>query len=276
MLLRHFILPILWVLALFVAGCEDNNLGQIDRTSKAPFLSSGSITPSDPINIDTIGAVNGMYTVSAVVNVRAVDPDGMDDLNSVTASIFRPGAESYFFQEALRDDGIPPDLVANDSVFSATIQFDLSRAFAGTYSVQFSASDRSGLRSNVLVKSLFIIRRNSIPVISNLVAPDTIVRPSGGSRFVSFSLAVSDSDGYEDIAVVFFRRLSPPSANTILMFDDGDASSSGDIVAGDGIFTRILTIDSTAILGGQEFQFEAQDRFGAVSDSIVHTIVITP
>jgi hypothetical protein len=50
--------------------------------------------------------------------------------------------------------------------------------------------------------------------------------------------------------------------------------SSGDEVPGDGRFSRILSIDSTARLGDQVFLFRASDRSGALSDSLLHTITV--
>jgi len=121
-----------------------------------------------------------------------------------------------------------------------------------------------------------ITRNNSKPQTSNLVAPDTIVRPTTGIKLLTFSITVSDSDGYTDIEQVFFKRILPTESNTFSMSDDGNELNSGDRLAGDGIFSRIVRIDSSAFTGDQVFLFQAKDNTGVLSDSLLHTITILP
>jgi hypothetical protein len=179
-------------------------------------------------------------------------------------------------EASFHDDGAAPDLAAGDSVYSGRVEFTLTRPLAGRYRIDVQARDNAGRRSNGQSLSFYATRRNSIPAVSNLVAPDTIMRPASGFSLHTFSIAAADSDGYDDIEAVFFMRILPDPRPPVFMFDDGNVSLTGDRVAGDGVFTRVVLIDSTAVPGRQVFQFQARDRFGSLSDSTLHTIEILP
>ena len=158
--------------------------------------------------------------------------------------------------------------------FRATFSFTLFRSDIGVYIIEVYSVSNSDQISNYLQIPLIISRNNSRPRTSNIFAPDTIVRPSSGAQLIKLSMAVTDSDGYGDINQVFFKRISPPSANLFSLFDDGDIQIHGDQLAGDGTFSRIISIDPTAFLGDQLFVFLARDKSGAISDSLFHTITI--
>jgi hypothetical protein len=260
------------------SGCEKTDLGQVDIGRNPPFAFNFVLTP-DSINIDTLTPGNGNYTVSATVLASVSDPDGPDDIRTVEAGVYRPSAESPFLQKGLHDDGVVPDLIGGDGIYSGIIQFELTRALAGTYRVELSARDRSGLRSVAQSLSFFLTRRNSLPVLSNLSAPDTVTLPAGGSVAAHMTVVASDSDGLGDIREVYF--LSPDGENPTFHFplkDDGGLEPgppSGDLNAGDGEFSILLTIsDSPTVRGTYRFIFHAEDTFGDTSATILHFFTI--
>ena len=270
-------------LASVLNSCEENQFGVLDTKGNAPSVSAASVTP-DSINIDNLTPVGNTYTINAVTRLTVSDPEGTDDLNSVIVQAIRPGASSQFFQQNLHDDGVAPDGVAGDSIFSAEIQFEIIRALAGRYRMQFIALDNEGNQSNVLERTLFITRNNSAPSLSDLVAPDTVDLPVGGSIVIQFTVVASDSDGLADIRDVYFERIDPPdpSFTKFFLLDDGGVDlpgplglRSGDNVAGDGRFSVLVPlIDGQAQRRTNLFGFQASDTFGDTSATILHFLTV--
>jgi len=260
-------------------SCEENQFGVLDTKGNTPTVSAASVTP-DSINIDNLTPAGGNYAINTVVTLRASDPEGTNNLNSVTVQGIRPGASSQFFQQFLHDDGVAPDVAAGDSIFSAEIQFEVTRALAGRYRIQFIAVDNEGNRSNVLEQTLFVTRNNSAPELDpqSLVAPNTVTLPIGGSLLIPMNIAASDSDGIADIREVYFRSLdsSNPTQKFFLQDDGNSSSSSGDAVAGDGVFSIIVQLNDTGppVRRTFRFAFQALDSFSDTSATVLHSLTV--
>lgn len=114
------------------------------------------------------------------------------------------------------------------------------------------------------------------PVISNLVAPDTVTI-GGDTTKIFLSVTVSDENGLSDINSVYFNSYIPPdghpsSANPIKMYDDG---THGDQKAGDGIYSTYVVLPPTGVPHGTfRWEFFAQDKNGLLSNKISHNIVV--
>jgi len=158
--------------------------------------------------------------------------------------------------------------------FSDSLRFTITRSDWGNFRIECTIQSGSGQNSEGYSTTLFVTRQNSKPIIRSITAPDTLVRPTSGYQLLFFATAVTDSDGYSDIQNVSLKRISPTELDDIYLFDDGLTSLDGDNVAGDGTFSRILSIDSNARLGDQVFLFRATDKNGAISDSTTRTITI--
>lgn len=269
----------LWAASFAIMGCERNTLSPSDPLAgSAPLVRQIVLTP-DSVNIDHMIPVGGSYVVSTVVTAGVVDPDGSTDIASVTASILRPRATDAFLSVLMKDDGIPPDMVAGDSIYTANLSFSLGRAQTGPSLVRVEARDRVGRRSGVEAASFFITRQNSAPTVSNLMAPDTVTVPVGGATIFQMTIAAADSDGLADVMEVFF--VSPDGQNPTFRFqlrDDGGSDPnvpSGDAVAGDGIYSILLPVsDSPTVHGTYRFLFQALDSFADTSASLLHRITI--
>lgn len=259
---------------LLAWSCEKEKQGSVDPNLALPFLSSVRLSQSSlNLDTDTTGTVLALggnrYRITLAASGRGV-LQGADYPSGGRIRLFRP-----------RDTG-PSDEFSLDVrtglgdtlLFDADIGFDLDRSEVGQALLEFSLLMPSGDQSNSVAAPLVITRRNSRPVLDSLVAPDTIVRPTTGSEFFLFTVAASDSDGYGDIREVFFKRLTPTETAAFDLYDDGDQTAHGDQRAGDGIFSRIVRVDSSAFLGQQVFLFQAKDNSGALSDSLTHTITI--
>ncbi|HEV8539436.1 MAG TPA: hypothetical protein VGR15_11015 [Bacteroidota bacterium] len=257
-------------LALFLSFCEKEDDAIVDPGLSPPFIIS--VTSSDSaLHLDTTTSAavtrlpNNRFRISGSISAKVADPNGLQDLRQVNYRLYEPRSSDYI------TSGVLGYL---DTSYSASFSFTISRSEAGIFRFEVYAQDRDNLTSNFLQIPLVISRNNSRPHTSGIVAPDTLVRPSSGIALVLFSVAAEDSDGYGDIEEVFFKRISPSSSGSISMLDNGNQQESGDQLAGDGIFSRIVRIDSTALLGNQVFLFHAKDNAGALSDSLTHTVTI--
>lgn len=119
---------------------------------------------------------------------------------------------------------------------------------------------------------------NSPPELSDLSMPDSVNR---GESFV-FSIKVTDANGLNDIAGVYFELYRPDNSivNTgsgdtkFPMFDDGNTSQSGDVTAGDGIYSLKNSFGSTSQTGLWHFEFRAFDRAHALSNSVTKKLLV--
>jgi len=263
---------------LLLTACEEQETTPLDPGGNAPVLSGGVLLP-DTINVDTLSPVNSLYTVTSVVTIRASDPD--KDVRVVVARVLKRNSSGTLLETELKDDGVGVDQTAGDSVYSGTVSFDILRADAGRYAVEFLANDQGNRLSNLVGMTLLASRRNAAPVLdaSSLIAPDTVTIPTSGFVSIGMSIAVSDSDGIADIRSVYF--LSPDGGNPTFKFpmkDDGGLDpgpASGDLTAGDGVFTILLGVsDSPTIRGTYRFFFHAEDTPGDTSASVLHLLTI--
>jgi hypothetical protein len=155
----------------------------------------------------------------------------------------------------------------------------------GNYTVRFFASGNSGSTQQVALRTFFFNngQDNISPVISNtVIEPDTVVVTQPTVIFTS--VEASDSNGVNDLVEVYFivyRPDSTTSNNKTILLDDGSCCpippsnlTSGDLIAGDGIFSRTIQVDQTNMKGTYRFEFQAKDRSGTLSNIINHYVLI--
>lgn len=270
------ILPVVILVIAGLAGCRREYSGTLDPPLTAPYLYQAQIGVS-LVDLDTSSASvvkqisPGTYEITDSLSAVVLDPVSGDDITSCTYSVTSPGISTPFLTGNLNRISVS----SNQANFSTKFAFLVRRDQIGPYIIEIDASGQAGYVANARRVTLSIIRNDARPVISNLLAPDTLVRPQSGSRMVRLAISASDSDGLGDIVKVFFRSINSTSPDFEQpMFDDGNLAVDGDSVAGDGRYARLLPLDSTATAGIKEFRFFARDKAGAVSDSIVHYIVI--
>ncbi len=167
----------------------------------------------------------------------------------------------------------------SDNLFSA--QFELEREYPnGKYTLNFTVKGLNGENTLVATSSLDFNngQDNVAPVVSNLMMADSV--QAGGT--ILFTVEASDSNGLSDIEFVFYETYDPNGVQIVNtqgvsqfpMFDDGNTSENGDVTAGDGIFTVVLTFPTAALQGTWRFEFRARDRSKELSNTIIHNIVV--
>ena len=89
------------------------------------------------------------------------------------------------------------------------------------------------------------------------------------------TVKAADENGLSDIKTVSFISHKPDSTTNgpFYLLDDGE-DFSGDQVAGDGIYSIIIKVLPSNIKGTYRFEFQAEDRRGALSNIIKHNVVI--
>ena len=265
-------------LALLLSACKKEVDSAIDTEIYSPYVSLAKFNENN-LNLDAapswtiLKLSDGRYTISDSIHVEAIDPIGAGYILDCRFRFYQPRGKSAFVT------GVIPRVTAsgNAASYAAGFTFIASRSDVGLYLFEVYVTRTSGLESNHLIASLMLTRNNARPQLADLTIPDTLRRPNNGSRSVTFAVTANDSDGLADIEKVFFRSINSTSPNFEQpMFDDGNLHVTGDSVANDGRYSRLLTLDSSATLGIKEFRFWARDKAGALSDSLVHFIVVVP
>jgi hypothetical protein len=264
--------------ALLTAGCEKSNLDLVDNTGQPSFVRSLQLLP-DSIKLTSITPVNGLYGVSVTIQASiSIAADG-DPRVSVTATALSPSGTDPVAQVVLHDDADQPDITAGDNVFSGQMVFSIPKTAAGPYLISVRAVDGKGFSSNAVNKTLFVLRNNSPPVLTNLVAPDTVALPAGGTLAITMTVVPTDADGQADIREVYFRSLdsSDPTRKFFLLDDGGTVS--GDTSPDDGIYTiTVQLVDNPppapSVRKTYRFAFQALDAFGDTSATLLHFLTV--
>ncbi len=266
------------MISLLLASCEKEKTQIVDVSLDSPFVVSLGLS-SRVVNLDTSSnsvvtrLPDGSYAVSDTAFAAVSDPSGPGNVRSVTYSLFAPGQSGSFIRGDMQHIG----MTDTTALYNAGFSFNLRRPDIGAFLIEVQAENPSNRESNILIASLIITRNNIRPRLFNLSAPDTLTRPTSGKRPVFFAVSAFDSDGPGDIATVFFRSLNSTNPNfEFKLYDDGNRAVTGDSIAGDGRYSLIIAIDSTATLGTKEFRFWARDKSLALSDSLARFITIVP
>lgn len=190
-------------------------------------------------------------------------------------------ADEVYSMQSLLDDGrsqISGDITAGDNIFSASIT--MSRLFAvGNYSIEFFIRNDDDLQtiSKAAVHQFYYDngQSNVEPVISDVIAPDTVVVQEPKS-VILLSVFVSDENGLQDIESVYFTTTRPDGSvyPPIQMFDSGDFENHGDETASDGRFSALIQVTPSNTKGAYKFNFQAKDKRKKLSNIITHTIHI--
>lgn len=198
------------------------------------------------------------------------------NLKSAYYNLESPDGYEIFSKEALLDIKNPEtaDTSTGDGVYSGRVDLD-SNSLYGRYILTLFMENIEGeiIRGSVNTFVFDNGKGNHRPTIANVVAPDTLIRPTSGQLDFVISVEVFDTDGLNDIKKVYFNSYGPEfTTEGIALWDNGE---NGDPIANDGIYSRGLRIESTNKLGDYRFEFKAEDRRKAESNIINHLITIT-
>ncbi len=219
---------------------------------------------------DTIRA--GMQPVETSVVVS--DSDGVQDVKLVILSGTKEGQSTEAFRDTLNAPG------SGEDTFTLMVDSSFSARQQGNYLISTVAIDRAGVQSRQSQKTVFL--ENTPPVLTDIFVPEQIVLPASGSVVDTVRAAAFDRQGPRDIRSVYFisqirktdGSLGDPS-QPIELFDNGDQQASGDLVAGDGLYSRIIQLNSTNTPGTYIFTFKVEDYLSQVSNVLIDSVVVS-
>ncbi|MDM7925166.1 MAG: hypothetical protein QUS35_04020 [bacterium] len=261
----------LYLLGFQAVDRDGNSSGSI----LVSFSAVAGVSPGRPVLSgclvpDSIGP-DGRSAVDLRISVT--DPDGPADVDSVFCDVYPPyaavpaGRIALFPARDIPTVGAPPD------EYFTTADMRSLLTGSGVHRFRFCARDKAGLESIPVVREVPVVIPNDPPVLSGLSAPDTVDRNS--EEPILLSIAVTDPQGASDIRRVYFNTTkpngAPSSGNPFLMVDDG---TSGDAVAGDGVYSLQVVISASNTLGNYRFDFYAQDNAGAVAGPVTRVITV--
>jgi hypothetical protein len=264
------------------SACEKKDNTVIDSPGNT-FLASHPMFSLRVVNTDTIN-VGAIQTAEDILNFRAIAsltierPTGKESNESVQYLLGDFQSSVIFNEGILHNDGILPDTSSIDNIYSAYVDIQIHRSLVGNFVIKMWCQDQYNNRSNTFLLPLNITRFNHAPIISNLIAPITLHR----GNVLTLQIQVADSDGMADINEVSYKSLKPDgtyanNGNFIQMYDDGNPLfPSGDVVAGDGIYTYSTDQTQTAPLGTYVYTFKALDHLHALSNTITHQMTLLP
>ena len=259
---------VLLLLPLILFGCEqtfDNVIDIAQNNYQVEFVS-----PVDSIAYrpdDSLATIRINFTSASVVNEVFCNVIASDQ------TVLEPSPLKLF------DNGDPAngDNTAGDNRFANKIP--LSESYPnGTYDIKYFVKNPDGSTRQVAWGSFkYNNGQNNLPpfIQNDVIEPDTAV--VNDTTVIFTSVEASDPNGQNDIEIVFFIVYKPDGTTNnarIEMFDDGDTIEHGDLVAGDGIYSRLIQINQTNDKGTYRFQFQAKDRGGKFSNTIDHFVLI--
>ena len=255
-ILSLFIFPLL----LFY-GCEKNfteivdpsNTGQTDNVIVVNLQAPDTVSYSDQGDFST-----------------SIELKGASRILNVTASIFSDKGENPIEESIMEVSATTDSTVTFETRFTPDTNF-----VSGRYKINYSTS------TNLLASKYIIINRifDSLPPeLGNLVIPDTV----SFDEIFTFSIDVYDPNGANDVEKVFYKLYKPDGTlitnsqgiSEFPLSDSGDTADSGDITAGDGIYTMRLAIPTGQPAGVWNFHFTAKDFEGNSSNILIHSVTV--
>lgn len=256
------------LIVIFFISCEKEFDTVID--SQKQFYQVVSVSPKDSV----------LFNVEDSSLIVKIQFTPTSSVNSVYAEIINPAGKNFLngslplFDNGKSENG---DQTANDKIFSNKI-FMKSNDLNGNYDIKFYVNENS-TQSKLAAWSTFKYRNgqsNVAPAISDaLVEPDTVIVTD--TIAILTSLRVFDENGLNDIKEVYFIVYRPDGStngNKVFLYDDGNLNLNGDQNAGDGIYSRIISVNQTNAKGTYRFEFKAVDRGGLQSNIINYLVLI--
>ena len=271
-LFRHVLLPAATIALLLWVGCDNTG---VEPSDDVPIL-------SNPQTLFDERDERFYAAVTVTLPAAGASPD------SIWAELYLSsgeladslGTDSVWYQTTLNDTAANGDILPQDDVYACKFDSPLPQGTGGSVRFEFYAI-ATGDTSNV-TDSLSLA--NLRPVILSVSASDSLALPPPPSPHEYYTLdtlraTAADPDGLEDIKRVSFTILKPDSTlsnngQPFSLADNGELDLWGDIQANDGIYSIIITLESTNDTGRYVYRFTAQDYNGGVSDTFRHTVIV--
>lgn len=214
-------------------------------------------------------------TKGQVFQTTVFDSNGIDDIVSVYFEI-KDSLNNAIEGVELYNDGdftSNGDLFADDSIYSIKLDSTYGANRKGNYRFEFHVKD-SFNEENLFVPIHPIYIDNKAGKIISTTVPDSTGRPAD---LLLYSL-VTDPQGLSDVDSVYFLLEKPDGTfgGNGAKFDlqDNGEVFYGDLIAGDGIYSKIISIASTNDPGIYIFHFYMRDEVGHLTPVTRDSIMV--
>ena len=219
------------------------------------------------------------YPIDSTATFK-IEFNASDGIKNVGFDIYSPENEKINSPTLyLLDNGNPAngDADANDDIYSAKISLD-SNSLNGNYELKYFVTDDFNIIKQVATSKYYFNngKSNVAPVISDdVINPDTLAVTD--TVVIYTGIRATDENGSNDIQKVYFVVYKPDGTTNnsqLELYDDGDFLNHGDLIAGDGIYSKIISVNQNNDKGSYRFEFQAKDRSNKLSNTINHTVLI--
>lgn len=260
-------LPLILMLlaAVLISACDSPPGSAPYKVSPQPF-STLTIIPNE-LQFDP---AEGIRDTTVTIQIIAQSRPGQMPVNP-SFSVRRQGLSEAFRQGPLtmNQDG------------SLTGEFTFNTATNNSLELTVFVFDapQEGVLSNTLQRRLIQTGfTTQPPQIINFDHPSVVTIPTEGTVAFRFETEVFHPEGQENILSVLLELFDSAGnllgGEPFLMLDDGDVQNSGDLDAGDGIFTRAFSIGPGNQPEVYDVRTYALDRHGLSSDTLTSTFTI--
>jgi len=254
--LKYYLTVLL--LAILFASCEKNDPTVIDPTLSFPSILSTTFSPN----------VFDSVTVRAVATAHVTS---QEPILSVVVTVVDPLNTKRQF--TLHDDGIAPDSISGDGIFSGYVTFTMDCRVVGPYIAQFLAENQVGLYSALVTQTFNVINSNGTPplITAFTITPNNVIL--NDSLVFIFWASVTDPNGICDIQKVICTGTKPDGSQITTPPIFNDNGTPPDTTAGDGHFTA-GAYGGPPELGYYRYYVKAYNRSGDSSNVLADSIYV--
>ncbi|HKI47462.1 MAG TPA: hypothetical protein VKA08_19180 [Balneolales bacterium] len=267
-------LTLLFAMTMIFYSC-DKTPGVVNQTqSDSNLLLNGEITPTNFV----FASQGGDTTVSVHLQVQVNDTSAIK------------GYPRYQINDNSTDStisgGVLSQFDAANHLFSGSATIKTSTRDFRNLTLLLYAVNKENLLTNTY-RAVITVKgvQGHPPQILSVSNPDTVKIPASGTQPIVFTAKVTDPDGQSNISQVLVDLISTSTGvrlngSPFQMYDDGNqnnvggGSGSGDLVAGDSVYTRTFQINSSNTPSKIAVKYYAIDKSGLSSDTLSRSLDI--
>lgn len=163
---------------------------------------------------------------------------------------------------------------SDGNTYEITAQINTSTYIFSNYKILVTSGEQFNTSNNYIISNIKQVGITlTPPEIVETNDPIEVQIPKGNEVIeVRFTAKVSDNDGLNNIENVYLNFENEDgsflSAQPYVMMDDGKTDVSGDLVAGDNIYTKSFSIDKDNTPNKRTAFYWAVDKAGLSSDTL--------
>jgi len=213
------------------------------------------------------------------------------ELDHVTASLGTPNMQSITL--ALNDLGQDADILVGDGLYNGTwtLPDTMTTYIDSLWNLLVEVQDNAG--NNLDEIKQLQPERPAPPTILGVTHQDTLRLQPNTLVLDTLKVEVTHPKGLDEIKSVSLMSLKPDgtyanSGNPITLYDDGSSVlsfywptwdvtlTSGDEIAGDGIYSLVLPLEPNALHGTYYWTFNATTWFGVEALPFEDSLIVLP